>query len=83
MTRRTFDVTVEGWEYHEGSSQDWRWGSESGTILAESRAEAILELLENLGQHGDASDAPEWVGFDDENELVIRVTPSPDPQETT
>lgn len=76
-----FDVVAEGEFYKQGSSYPWRGGTHTAVVAADSPAEAIIEVLEGLGNHGriesEGGDT-EWTVFDSERELVFRVSPVPD-----
>jgi hypothetical protein len=75
-SHKRFEVEVWGESYREGSSYPWRAGTYTAEVVAESRAEAIIEVLEGLSNHGkiraEGGDC-EWAAFDDEREMTIRV----------
>lgn len=76
-----FDVVVEGEYYKDGSSDPWRGGRYEAVVAADSNAEAIIEVLDGLGESGriesEGGDV-DWAMFAQERELVIRISPVPD-----
>jgi hypothetical protein len=80
-----WDVQIRGESYRGGSSDPWRAGTYTAIVEAESRAEALIEVFENLGHHGrlveERGDC-DWTIFDSERDLTIRLSLVPDATET-
>lgn len=71
----TFEWSVQGESYHEGSSSPWRSEYHEGTITAESAGYALEKIVSGLGEDTTLENTIPWDLIEQDREITITIKP--------